>query len=49
MAGDGCALSLPPDRLPYGLLSAEVATEEPIKLVLCDLLQHLCDCQVSSC
>ena len=23
-----------------------MATEEPIKLVLCSVLQHLCDCQV---
>lgn len=30
----------------HGLLSPEVAKEEPIKLALCQLLQHLCDCQV---
>ena len=29
-----------------GLLSSHVATEEPIKLALCSVLQHLCDCQV---
>ena len=47
MAGDCCVLPFPPESLPHGLLAADVATEEPIKLVLCDLLQHLCDCQVS--
>jgi hypothetical protein len=31
-----------------GLLSQEVSSEEPMKLALCALLQHLCDCQVSS-
>lgn len=33
---------------PYseGLLSHHVAVEEPIKLALCSILQHLCDCQV---
>ncbi len=29
-----------------GLLSAEVTSEEDMKLALCSLLQHLCDCQV---
>jgi hypothetical protein len=33
---------------PYceGLLSLQVAVEEPIKLALCSVLQHLCDCLV---
>ena len=33
---------------PYseGLLSLHVAVEEPIKLALCSILQHLCDCQI---
>ena len=33
---------------PYteGLLSLHVAVEEPIKLALCSILRHLCDCQV---
>ena len=29
-----------------GLLSREVSNEEPMKVALCVLLQHLCDCQV---
>ena len=29
-----------------GLLCQEVSNEEPMKLALCVLLQHLCDCQV---
>ena len=30
-----------------GLLSSEVTSEEGMKLALCSLLQHLCDCQVN--
>ena len=33
-------------RWRLGLLSAEVTSEEDMKLALCNLLQHLCDCQV---
>ena len=48
------AMSYPPDTVPHnttapfseGLLSPQVAVEEPIKLALCSILQHLCDCQV---
>jgi len=39
-----CLLLVP---LEKGILSKEVSCEEPIKLAICHLLQHLCDCQVS--
>jgi len=35
------------DGMRQGLLSDDVACEEQIKSALCELLQHLCDCQVS--
>ena len=34
------------EQLKEGLLSVNVSNEEPMKLALCVLLQHLCDCQV---
>ena len=37
---------LPAERFHRGLLSQDVAVEEPVRLQLCHLLQHLCDCQV---
>ena len=42
------ALYPPVDVIRQGLLSDDVACEEPIKSALCDLLHHLCDCQVIS-